>query len=345
MNFGGNLLVAAVLALATFSGSAVAGENANADRWSEPHDGISLQLRAKNVEMREDGKPNTDLKARLEFGLFLKNVGDKPKSLTVPSRRPCADNVGWEIKDSAGASWTPTFLPPPMPPPPGQKEATDTLALKPGDEESYTHLTGISGFRNPADKQNTWYQVLPAGDYTIAAKLRIPGIDTEFTTNAVKLRVRAADEAVQGLKLMLEADAAETTVEGEKAKPVKLRLTFCNVGDKPVRLDTYDLVWSNLDFSISGERVSRSELRVRREMVAAVAADFPTLERNQKHVQELAFPGELGRFIYELKPSAQPYVIRVSYVVSEKEDPNQPLQAGRWSGKVTSNEIRLLIKQ
>jgi hypothetical protein len=344
MSFPPNFQPALALALATFIGSAVAAENANADRWSDPHDGIALQLRTKNVEMREDSKPNTDVKARLDCGLFLKNVGDKPKSLTVPSRRPGADNVGWEIKDSAGASWTPTFLPPPMPLPPGQKEATDTFELKPCDEVSYAQLHGISGFRNPADKQNTWYQVLPAGEYTIAAKLRIPGIDAEFTTNAVKLRVRAADEAVKGLKLMLEADAAETTVEGKKAKPVKLRLTFCNVGDKPLKLDTYDLVWWNLHFSISGPLVLTSERMVKREVRAAVAADFPTLEPNQKHVLEgIAFPGEVGWHVYDLRPPGQ-FSIRVSYVIPEDEDKSQPLQAGRWNGKVTSNEIRLLIK-
>ncbi len=53
-------------------------------------------------------------------------------------------------------------------------------------------------------------------------------------------------EAAKGLKLTLSADKTETWMDskapyGVGAVPVKLKLTFTNTGDKPIKLDAYAL--------------------------------------------------------------------------------------------------------
>ena len=58
---------------------------------------------------------------------------------------------------------------------------------------------------------------------------------------------------VDGLKLTLSADKNETWMQpdGKNAVPVKLKLTFTNVSDKPIKLNAYDLRW-RMGFRCSG---------------------------------------------------------------------------------------------
>jgi hypothetical protein len=66
-------------------------------------------------------------------------------------------------------------------PPPRTKE------LRAGEEYGYGAIYGISGFRNVAEKDGPWFQVLPAGTYTIVAKrIRLGGLEGEFTRRLSK---------------------------------------------------------------------------------------------------------------------------------------------------------------
>ena len=58
---------------------------------------------------------------------------------------------------------------------------------------------------------------------------------------------------VNGLKLTLSADKTETVMkaDGSNAEPVKLKMTFTNVSDKPIKLDAYDLLVQHMPIEVT----------------------------------------------------------------------------------------------
>src|SRR5438445_2198107 len=68
-------------------------------------------------------------------------------------------------------------------------------------------------------------------------------------SNELELKVlKKPDEkkgSTKGLKLTLSADKTETHMkpDGSDAVPVKLKLTFTNVSDKPIKLNAHVLEW------------------------------------------------------------------------------------------------------
>jgi RNA polymerase sigma factor (sigma-70 family) len=150
-------------------------------------------------------------------------------------------------------------------------------------------------------------------------------------------------EAVKGLKLTLAADKTETVIkaDGTNAEPVQLKLTFANVGDNLLKLDTYDLPWRNFAVEVTGpnaESVRVRHLVVDRKMRPPVAADFPEIKAggDWSPGDPLRFPGALGETSYAL---LKPGEYRVKVVYSNERELNSEFAAGSWTGRVTSNEI------
>src|SRR5262249_27177816 len=85
---------------------------------------------------------------------------------------------------------------------------------------------------------------------------RTLGRDTEPVSTETIASEQPAGPAVNGLKLSLTADKTGTVMkaDGSNAEPVKLRLTFTNVSNKPIKLDTY--LWTmphqRFEYSVVG---------------------------------------------------------------------------------------------
>jgi len=159
---------------------------------------------------------------------------------------------------------------------------------------------------------------------------------------------RPKAEAVKGLKLTLAADRAETVMkaDGGNAEPVRLRLTFANVGDSAIKLDIYDWPWRNLSLEVTGpdaDSVGVLTPDIHREQPSApVAADFPQIKAGGEWspVRPPSFPGLLAyKFYSVLKPGEY----RVKVVYANERELNSEFAAGSWTGRVTSNEIVLKV--
>jgi RNA polymerase sigma factor (sigma-70 family) len=157
----------------------------------------------------------------------------------------------------------------------------------------------------------------------------------------------AKPQPVKGLKLTLAADSAETVMsaDGSTAEPVRLKLTFANVGDGPLTLDAYDLPWRNLAVEVTGpdaESVRVRHLEVDRKMPPPVAADFPRIKvaDDWSFGAPLRFPGNLGGVWYAL---LKPGEYRLKVVYANERELKSEFAAGSWTGGVTSNEIVLKV--
>jgi RNA polymerase sigma factor (sigma-70 family) len=154
-------------------------------------------------------------------------------------------------------------------------------------------------------------------------------------------------EAVKGLKLTLATDLTETvmTADGSNAKPVPLKLTFANVGEKPLKLDAYDLPWRNVTVEVIGpdaESVRVTHPPFDWVTATATAADFPTIKAGNAWSSDrmLVFPGNLGGGSYAL---LKPGEYRVKVVYANEGELNSEFAAGSWTGRATSNEIVLKV--
>jgi len=165
-------------------------------------------------------------------------------------------------------------------------------------------------------------------------------------------------EAVNGLKLTVADDKTELrmkpipVLQATKdtprwdTEPVKLTFTFTNVSAKPIKLNTYDLVWSRLKLDVRGpdaESVRIVKRALEREMMPPRAQDYPVIEpgKSWTYTYGQTFPGNFGENNYILMQPGE-YRLRVTYdhpvraVTAISKD-----EAESWTGTVTSNEIVL----
>ena len=118
-------------------------------------------------------------------------------------------------------------------------------------------------------------------------------------SNELELKVREKEDgkaqpeggAVEGLKLTLSADKTETVMkpDGGDADPVKLKLTFTNVGDKPIKLNAYDLRW-RMGFRCTGpspDGIHTIIELVDRKALATQSQGFPRAPTRQELVSRL----------------------------------------------------------
>jgi hypothetical protein len=114
---------------------------------------------------------------------------------------------------------------------------------------------------------------------------------------------RKKTEAANGLKLRLRADKTETVMkpDGSDAVPVKLKLSFTNVSDKPIKLNAYVLRW-RMGFRCVGPSPESVQTMVvfdklpANHMPAPVAGDYPVLKPGKSWSPgwTLPFPGEIN---------------------------------------------------
>lgn len=161
---------------------------------------------------------------------------------------------------------------------------------------------------------------------------------------------------VNGLRLTLTADNTETTMlpDGSNARPIKLKLTFTNVGKKPIKLHTFLMAYFNLTLDAAGpnpgsihKRTQELDIPFRQPM----AGDFHVIAPGkslESHWTRL-FPGEIieptrktaRSVIYQVR-KAGVYKLRYTYENSKQD--KFPLAKGAWTGRVTSNEFVLTVR-
>ena len=310
-------------------------------------EGIAVSLQPRNTMLMENGEPSQDADARLDLSIVVTNVTDRTVTIALPRQRGYfASRFQWEITKSDGTKWTPTFLPPPFP----SAEPVEPLenhSLKPNESYVFGHISGISGVRKADGSDPIWYRVPPAGSYTLLAKGVVLGTKPGPRTVSGKFDVRPANEPVNGLQLSIETDATG----GQGAAVRSLNLTFRNVGDQPLKLDVYDLVWSRLSAQIQGKQIAVQQINSKRQMPKAVAKDYPTVAPGESYTfpAAIAFPDELGGCRYRLAEDTIPYRVWILYKVPELNAEagvgDKRLAAGRWTGTAVSNEIRLTISK
>ena len=286
-----------------------------------------------NPTMVEGSDPGTDTSVRLDGVLLLKNVSKR--TLTYQHKVGGAFQLRLDITDAAGGKWYATFLPPPMP---RGGRVPRTHKLRPGKAVVLAHLHGISGFRRTAVASGRWYRVLPPGSYRVVARgIDIGTIKTRLASGPTTIKVLSADRPVRGLKLRLRAASETTTRTRDRlgARPVKLELSFLNVGKKAITLDVYRLeqllvphVKGNLSYS------RRPPQKAPRRKPGA---GLVKLEPGKSYVlRELQTPGWLGDRRYHFSGPGW-YQLRLEY------NRKAPDTAGCWTGQASSNVVWLKV--
>jgi hypothetical protein len=336
-------IAAGLLALAPRAAGGAA--EAQPEPWSISQQGVAVLLKAVNPEVTEVTGVPTEPGSRLEFELLVKNVSGNPLMLKVePLDEPM---LRWAVASAEGVSWAPLFA--------GGKAGGggSSRKLEPNEVFSYATFKGMAMFA-PAGQVGTGCRaMLPAGAYKIAAQdVRLPGITGSFSTNAVTVKVLAADAPVDGLKLSLAAEKSEIAlkVDGKEGVPVKLKLTFTNVGAKPLKLNAFNLAWASLsaDVELSGSVPAKIEgpKLPARNPPAARAEDYPTLEPGKTWTfEDLAFPGDCGRRHFSRSGPAGAVTCRLRICYKPPAPAaGDKLAEGCWTGKVRSNEVSFSIK-
>ncbi|MBL8798152.1 MAG: hypothetical protein JNM56_29920, partial [Planctomycetia bacterium] len=324
-------------------------------------DGLELMLSADRLE--------TTLKAGggvepVKLKLTFTNVGSKPITLNTYSVQAWGANGNFlRVVGPDGKELDRQAQPPA---PPAAPRAAQFPELQPGMTWQYT-----INFPTPLFRLNA------AGEYRIRASYNGGEATTPHPTpafargswtgklesNELVLRVKSAENAaagqpVNGLQLTLTADQLETTMQadGKNAVPVKLSLVFTNVGDRPIKLDVYDLVWRHLRMDLTGP--DAESIGVTRQLVewskrAREARDYPTLQPQQRYeanaiitlpgqvaiVDPQAAPGTYYQNFAFRKPGA--YRLLLTYACPQVD--GNPLAKDSWTGVVASNEVVLMV--
>ena len=341
-------LLSAAAALLTGAVLAAAGEpEPKPEPWSSSQRGLAVLIKAVNPEVTEVTGGPTDPAGRIEFQLLVKNVSGAPLTLKVEALDEAA--MGWSIAGADGSRWAPMFA---QAKPGG---AAASRKLEPNEVLAYATVRGMILFARAGESGPAARAMLPAGTYTAAAQsLRLPGTDGSVSSNPVTVKVLRADGPVNGLKLSLSAEKTETTLAagGKQTVPIKLKLTFTNVGDRALKLNLHDLAWASLvpDVELSANvpaRLEVAKLPARpTPPPAPKAEDYPVLEPGKSWVfEDLAFPGDCGRRHYAHSGPAGAYVyrVRMNYKPANPA-PGNALAKDCWTGNVRSNEIAFTIK-
>ncbi len=173
---------------------------------------------------------------------------------------------------------------------------------------------------------------------------------------AKKPAKEAGGQAVNGLKLTLTADKTETVMkaDGSDAEPVKLKATFTNVSDKPIKLDAWQIGTRNLQFKVIAPEAQSIPTQTVAGRVGqkppVKASDFILLKKGESwSVPEQSFPEEympVGIIFTGTKYTLdKPGEYRLQYIYAHPKEMDDPLAAGSWVGTVSSNELVLKVKK
>jgi len=150
------------------------------------------------------------------------------------------------------------------------------------------------------------------------------------------------------LKLTVSVDKAELPMKpGKEVEPAALTLTFSNVGKEPIKLDTYDLIFSRTTLEVTGpdgESVVVDMLKLERLLMAPQAEDYPVIEPGKDYVYrwQPKFPGQWGTKDYLLTKPGE-YRVKVRYENAAVLEHFKKFAEGSWTGSVVSNEIVLTV--
>jgi RNA polymerase sigma factor (sigma-70 family) len=324
--------------------------------------GLELTLSADKTEtvMKADGSNAEPVKLKLTFT----NVGEKEFEVPIPL---------WFCSMRSDLTRTDNQEIPTKPLPqnglPDLGRANSLARLKPGEVFSIEQPfpSGYSPFAEYLLKPGL-YRLKITYDSKRYDRYNDPNLVQKpipancwagtLTTNELVLKVKPAGDAdagkpVNGLKLTLSADRTETVMKpiGTNAEPVKLKLTFTNVSEKPIKLNTHALfALSRLRLEVTGPDAG-SVLKVIEEGVERVfrgliADDIITLKPGENwSVKEVAFPGRIETLARTDYTFLKPGDYRIRWVYAP--DPmhlKDPLAADSWTGTLTSNELVLKVK-
>jgi hypothetical protein len=155
-------------------------------------------------------------------------------------------------------------------------------------------------------------------------------------------------EAVNGLKLTLAAEKTELAMGADgKVAPTKLTFTFTNVSDKPLKLNTFLLAWTQVKLDVKGPDADsvRKSMVVFKPMAARPKPeDYPIIEPGKSWTAKFqpGFPGLCGATMYALLKPGE-YHVSATYTCADADQRWSELAAGCWTGVVTSNEIVLKV--
>lgn len=164
---------------------------------------------------------------------------------------------------------------------------------------------------------------------------------------------RKKTEAARGLKLTLSADKTETVLKPGTfygAVPVKLKLTFTNTGDKPVKLDAYALPY-RIKFQCDGpgpDSVKKLLVYVDMAFNPPTEKDYPVLQPGKSWSPGWtpAFPGDIPDGVgtgaaYSLR---QPGTYKLRMTVYDNYAPHVE-GAAPGTKLVESNELELKVHE
>jgi hypothetical protein len=158
-----------------------------------------------------------------------------------------------------------------------------------------------------------------------------------------------AGKAVNGLQLSLTTDKTEIGVkDGNRAV---LRLTFTNVGDKPIKFNGYDFRWVLIRGEVMAtppDSVEFKRASADRKLVLPKAADFPELKPGQSwsYDRDLSFPGWIpqGGNALNNYSVVKPGESRIKFTYTSRKI-DSPLADGIWTGDLVSNEVVIKVKE
>jgi hypothetical protein len=152
-----------------------------------------------------------------------------------------------------------------------------------------------------------------------------------------------AGKAVNGLQLSLTTDRSEIGVKD--GKRAALRLTFTNVGDKPIKFNAFDFRWALIRGEVKAtpaDSVQYNRAVADRKFAPPRAADFPQLKPGQSWSfdQALTFPGAIpqGGNAMDFYRVVKPGELRIKFTYTSRTI-DSPLANGIWTGALVSNEV------
>jgi hypothetical protein len=163
----------------------------------------------------------------------------------------------------------------------------------------------------------------------------------------------AAGPVVNGLQLSLSADKTETVIskDGKTEKPVALKLTFTNVGDKAIKFNAFDFHFSRIKGEVKAmpaDSVKIAIIAADRKPFFPKAGDFPEIKPGEtwSYDRHLAFPGSIpeGGSTFAQYTVVKPGEFRIKFTYNSPKI-DDPLANGIWIGELVSNEIVLTIKE
>jgi hypothetical protein len=180
--------------------------------------------------------------------------------------------------------------------------------------------------------------------------------DAETKSDTETTKPEQGGNAVNGMKLILTADKMQTAMkaDGSNAEPVKLKLTFANVGEKEIQVPV-PLWFASMALDLT--RADKQQILTRQLPLDGLPdtsrADYmAALEPNQTISIEHPFPSGYSPFVeYLLKPGE--YHLKITYDSKQYARYNrrqdgvyvnqQPIPPGSWTGTLTSNELVLKV--